>query len=95
MKILCVLSSVSPFGGSSKSFLRLVRELTSVYDVEMLVCVPSMGGVCEDLKLLNNVRIELLNIRFNVYPHCSSIKECLLFLPKLIWHFIINTLAYL
>lgn len=95
MKVLCILSSVSPFGGSSKSFLRLVKELTSVYDVEMLVCVPSMGGVCEDLKLLNNVRIEVLNVRFNVYPHCSSIKDCLLFLPKLIWHFIINTLAYL
>lgn len=94
MKILCVLSSVSPFGGSSKSFLRLARELTSAQDVEMLVCVPSMGGVCEDLKLLDNVRIEVLNIRFNVYPHCCSIKDCLLFLPKLIWHFIINTLAY-
>ena len=44
MKILCVLSSVSPFGGSSKSFLRLARELTSAQVVEMLVCVPSMGG---------------------------------------------------
>ena len=94
MKILCVLSSVSPFGGSSKSFLRLARELTSAQDVEMLVCVPSMGGVCKDLKLLNNVRIEVLNVRFNVYPYCCSIKDCLLFLPKLIWHFIINTLAY-
>lgn len=95
MKILCVLSSVSPFGGSSKSFLRLARELTSTQDVEMLVCVPSMGGVCEDLKLLNNVRIEVLNVRFNVYPQKSSIKDCLLFSPKLIWHFIINTLSYL
>ena len=95
MKILCVLSSVSPFGGSSKSFLRLARELTSAEDVEMLVCVPSMGGGCEDLKLLNNVRIEVLNVRFNVYPNCRSIKDCFLFLPKLIWHFIINTLAYL
>lgn len=95
MKILCVLSSVSPFGGSSKSFLRLARELTSVYDVEMLVCVPSMGGVCEDLRLLNNVRIELLNVRFNVYPNFGSIEDCFLFLPKLIWHFIINTLVYL
>ena len=94
MKILCVLSSVSPFGGSSKSFLRLARELTSAYDVEMLVCVPSRGGICGDLKLLDNVKVEVLNIRFNVYPHCCGTKDCLLFLPKLIWHFIINILAY-
>lgn len=94
MKILCILSSVSPFGGSSKSFLRLVKELALCYDIDIQVVVPLWGGVCEDLKLLNNVRIEVLNIRFNVYPHCCSIKDCLLFLPKLIWHFIINTLAY-
>ncbi len=94
MKILCVLSSVSPFGGSSKSFLRLAKELISSHDIEMLVCVPSMGGVCEDLKLLDNVKIEVLNVRFNVYPPSRSIKDFLLFLPKLIWHFLINTLAY-
>ncbi len=44
MKILCVLSSVSPFGGSSKSFLRLVKEL-SCYSIDIQIVVPLWGGM--------------------------------------------------
>lgn len=44
MKILCILSSVSPFGGSSKSFLRLVKELALCYDIDIQVVVPLWGG---------------------------------------------------
>ena len=95
MRILYLLSSVSPFGGSSKSFSRLIKGLLeSGKDLEVMVCAPSLGGILEDLKGKANIKLEQIDLRFNVYPQLKTIKDYLLFLPKLLYHFLINIFSY-
>lgn len=95
MKVLYILSSVSPFGGSSKSFLRLIKVLLRrENDLEVMVCAPSLGGILDELKDMERVRLEKIDLRFNVYPQLKTIKDYLLFLPKLLYHFLINSISY-
>ena len=59
-----------------------------------MVCAPSLGGILDELKDMERVRLEKIDLRFNVYPQLKTIKDYLLFLPKLLYHFLINSISY-
>ena len=81
MKILYVISSTTPFGGASKSFLTLVRYMQRM-GVTPLVIVPDENGLCADLKE-SGIEYRVAFFRWGVSPPVDTVKDKLLFIPRI------------
>lgn len=95
MKILFVTSSTTIYGGGSKSFLLMLKGLMS-YDIEPLVIFPDNKGL---FQVLQQEGIACTSLRYayrmSVYPPLQTVKDKLLFIPRLIGRLLINNLATL
>ncbi|MBR0310680.1 MAG: glycosyltransferase [Paludibacteraceae bacterium] len=91
MRVIYVLSSTQLSGGSTKSFLNLVVRLRDA-GVEPLVIVRDGGGVCARLKEIG-IAYRVLSFRLGFYPPTDSLKDILLFAPRLIGRLYVNQRA--
>lgn len=91
MRVIYILSSTTPYGGATKSFLVMVTQLQNA-GVIPLVVVPDSGGICARLSELG-IEYCVLSYRNGVYPPVGSLKDLLLFVPRLIGRICINKIA--
>ena len=82
MRIIYILSSTTPYGGASKSFLNLL-EIMIQKGIIPLVIVPDNKSLCAQLDKLG-VAYRTLFYRFCVYPPTRTFKDWALFLPRLL-----------
>jgi len=92
MKLLYIISSTSPFGGSSLAFMRLALNLKSKWNIDMLVACPTKNGIYYDLIRLG-ISVKVIPHRYHTYPPHQRVRDLFLFFPKLLLHFIINMIA--
>lgn len=88
MKVLYILSSSSTFGGSTKSFLRMLSNLRK-QDIEIHVVCPDDGPAYKIL-LKEGFKVFIIPTRFHTYPQWNSLLNCILFLPRLVKHYFVN-----
>lgn len=91
MKILYILNSTIVNGGATKSFLSLCNGMKAKGHKITIVC-PNSRGVFRTLK---DDGYNVLDIKFraNIYPPLDSLRNKILFLPKLLLTFVINYYA--
>ena len=88
MKIFCILSTSSLTGGSSLSFVQYCTEINKREDVDLVVSVPCKGPAYDYLES-QNIKTEIVPVRFNIYPKAT--KRNYLFTPiKLLRHILQN-----
>lgn len=92
MRALYILSSSSTFGGSTKSFLRMLSDLRK-RDIDMHVICPDSGPAYNILKG-SSIKTFIIPTRFHTYPQWNSLSNCALFIPRLINHFFVNHIAF-
>lgn len=91
MKIVYILSLTNEYGGASKSFLLLLKNMISRL-VEVIVVVPDRNGIYNTLVELG-CEVCVLTYRNNTYPRSKTLKEKILFFPRLIARLIVNNRA--
>lgn len=91
MNIAYILHSTAPNAGATKAFLNMLDGL-SPYSVHPFVVVPDGKGVTQELKK-RQIPTLITNFRSSVYPHCRTMKEKLLFLPRLVARMFVNQRA--
>lgn len=81
MKVLYVVNSTRIVGGATKSFLTLLFGMIEK-GVEPYVVTPDKGDLYQ---MLHDKGIETLAVSFRmtIYPNCSTLKDYVLFLPRL------------
>ena len=82
MKVLYILNATTESGGATKSFLSMLKGLIS-NGVEAHVVVPDGDGVYRTLKEME-VPVYVINFRAHIYPKYNSVKNLLMFLPRLL-----------
>ena len=82
MKVLYVVNSTRTAGGATKSFLTLLFGMAES-GIEPFVVTPDKGDLYQ---MLNDKGIGTLAVgyRINIYPNRSTLKDLVLFLPRLI-----------
>lgn len=91
MKILFVISSTTIHGGASKAFMQMLIGLISM-GVKPLVILPNKNGLYQVLQS-KDIDCIALNYRMSVYPSYQSLKDILLFIPRLFGRIIVNNIA--
>ena len=91
MRVLYVANSVSLSGGDNKSLLTLLRGVRSK-GVEPFVVVPGNTELCCLLKK-EDFPVAVVNYRMNVYPNFSTLKDKVLFVPRLFCRRVIERVA--
>ena len=82
MKILYILNSTKPDGGATKSFLTLLDGVFAK-GITPLVVMPDNNGIYKVL-IDKGITVKVVDYRMNVYPKLSTVKDCLMFIPRLI-----------
>lgn len=90
-KILYVLSGTDLYGGATKSFLNMLNGLTKKNIVPFVVC-PDKLGLYKVLKE-QGVKVVYINYRKSVYPKLFTLKDYILFLPRLLFYLYLNNKA--
>lgn len=91
MKIAYILHDTDEFGGANKSFLSLLIGLMKK-GVEPLIVLPNNRGLTKKLKE-EGIPTLVLNYRLNTYPYEKSLKDYLLWIPRLFFHRYLNARA--
>lgn len=91
MRVLYILSSSSIFGGSTKSFLRMLKDLRK-QDIEMHIVCPDDGPAYKKIQK-DGYKVFIIPTRFHTYPQWNSLPNCILFIPRLVKHYFINHIA--
>ena len=91
MRVLFVTSSTILHGGASKAFMQMLMGLISM-GVKPLVIFPDKNGLYQLLQA-KNINCIALNYRMSVYPWSKSLKDRLLFIPRLFGRIIVNNIA--
>ena len=87
MTVVYVLNSTNIFGGASKAIVSLLKGLMA-YGIIPIVILPGTDGLYRRLSEMG-IKVFSFPMRPNVYPKYNSLKNCLLFFPRLIyWHFV-------
>lgn len=81
MNVLYIVNSTDSLGGASKSFMTLLAGLGSI-GVNRYVITPDKGSLYQEVKKLG-VPVIALHYRMNVYPNLRTLKDYLLYLPRL------------
>ena len=92
MNVVYILNSTYALGGASKSFMSMLEGLKNK-GVKPIVVVPDHEGLC---KILHKKGIETIVVCFRpcTYPHNrTSLKDILLFIPKLLARRFVNRRA--
>ncbi len=88
MKIAYILNSTVANGGATKAFLNILDGL-SQYDIKPYVVVPDRDGVFLELSK-RQIPTLVQTYRPSVYPYSHTLKQRMLFLPKLAARIIVN-----
>ena len=88
MNIAYILNATVLSGGATKAFLNMLEELLP-YGVHPFVVVPDNDGVTQELKA-RRIPTLVINYRSSAYPSFHTMKERLLFIPKLLARIIVN-----
>ena len=91
MKIIYILPNTVSQGGSNKSFLTMLQGLIQ-QGIEPLVIVPDKKGIYTLLRE-QNIPCVSLSYRNSVYPWSRTLKDKLLFIPRLCGRILVNSLA--
>lgn len=91
MKIVYILHDTDEFGGANKSFMSLLRGLMKK-GVEPLIVLPNNRGLTRKLNE-EGIPTLVLNYRLNTYPYEESLKDFLLWIPRLIARRYLNAKA--
>lgn len=91
MRITYVLNSTDSMGGATKSFIYMLRGIIAQGHHTMVV-VPDRRGIFNDLCDMG-CEVVALNYRPNIYPRHRSLKECCLWVPRLLFQQSLNILA--
>lgn len=92
MKIVYILNSTDVYGGATKSFTALLYALLQKYNITPLVVLPDSNGIQKELSD-KGIKTLVLNYRHNIYPSLSSFKDCLLWIPRLVYWRYLNAIA--
>lgn len=82
MRILYVVNSTRTVGGATKSFLTLLFGMAE-NGIEPFVVTPDKGDLYQMLKD-KGIGTLAVSYRMNIYPNCSTLKDFILFLPRVI-----------
>lgn len=88
MRVIYILNTTDPHGGSTKSFLSMITRLQQ-FGVIPFVIVQNNEGVCRQLEQ-QRIAYRALSYRLAVYPPTESLRDVLLFLPRLIGRLFLN-----
>ena len=88
MNIAYILNATVLSGGATKAFLNLLDGLLP-YGIHPFVVVPDNEGVTQELKA-RRIPTLVVNFRSSAYPSFHTMKERLLFIPKLGARMIVN-----
>lgn len=94
LKVAYILHDTDKFGGAYKSFLPMLYALMEK-GVEPLVVVPEESndrGVAKDLES-KGIPVLVIKYRLNVYPYQETLKDYLLWIPRLIARRYVNSKA--
>lgn len=93
MKIVYILSSTNVFGGASKAIVSLLKGFVAK-GVEPIVVLPGTDGLYEELQRIG-LCVIYAPMRLSVYPRHSTLKGCLLFVPRLLYWRLLNVYSYI
>lgn len=82
INIVYVLSSTTPFGGGTKSFLTLLDGMLKK-GIKAYIIAPDCFGIVPELKK-KGAEIIILDYRYSIYPYLHTFKDYFLFFPRLI-----------
>ncbi len=91
MNIAYILHSTCVNDGATKAFLNMMSGLIP-HGVKPYIVVPDKDGVFDELSK-RQIPTLVVNFRASAYPHSSTIKQRLLFLPRLAARIIVNQKA--
>lgn len=91
MRIVYILHSSNPYEGSSKAFLSYIYRIKET-GITPLVIVPGMKGIGQQL-VSSGISVSALNYRTATYPKVKTIKDLLLWFPRLCGRIYVNTKA--
>ena len=90
MRIVYIIND-APLYGANLSLLNLLLELKKK-GILSLVISSKAGKFTEKLSE-NNIHFKIVKHYYSIYPPSNSLKNKLLFIPKLAYHFIVNVCA--
>ncbi len=93
MRVVYILSSTNVFGGASKAIVSLLKGFVAK-GVEPIVVLPGTDGLYEELQRIGMCVI-YAPMRLSVYPRHSTLKGCLLFVPRLLYWRLLNVYSYI
>lgn len=91
MRIAYILSTTPVLSGSHIAFKNMLRGVME-RGVEPIVIIPDKQELYDDLKPLD-IPIFMTTYRFNVYPYLNTLKDYLVFIPKLVARQVVNFIA--
>lgn len=91
MKVLYITHTTSLTDGSTKSFLNLIEGLQIKGIIPLVVC-PNKEGLYKYLQH-KNIDVVYVKYRFNMFPTYKSLKDFLLFIPRILATLVFNILA--
>ena len=91
MRLLYVLHQTPATDGSSKAFMALLKEVMGK-GIEPYVVLPDRRGLYPILAIMG-IPTLICTYRNNIFPHCRTIKETFLFLPRLTAKLLCNRVA--
>lgn len=91
MKVAYILHDTDPFGGANRSFLQMLYAVMQKGIVPLVVLPDSNGIYC--VLQEKGIKTLVLNYRPNTYPYENSIKDFLLWVPRLLARQLVNAIA--
>ena len=88
MNIAYVLNATVANGGATKAFLNMMDGLMQ-YGVKPFVVVPDKEGVYHELTK-RQIPTLVVTFRYSAYPHSHTLKQRILFLPRLAARIYVN-----
>ena len=91
MNIAYILHSTCANDGATKAFLNMMDGIMT-YGVKPYIVVPDKGEIFNELNE-RQIPTLVVNYRASAYPHSKTMKQRLLFLPRLAARIIVNQKA--
>ena len=92
MNIAYILNNTSPNNGDTKAFKNLLQGLMHS-GVCPFVIMPDKNGIYHDLEEQDGISVAALNYRPAIYPQLQTMKDYLLFIPKIFARIYVNRVA--
>ena len=91
MRVLYVLNATIPNGGATKAFLSLLNQCR-LYGIQPFIVMPDKDGIYRELQQ-QGLSVYVLPYRNCTYSYTRTLKERLLFLPRMIAKIAVNHIA--